>query len=511
MIVKIQRAYRRWVMQERLRALVHGYIQSEESASLRRRTYALKEIISTEETYVANLRVLLDSYVTPLQAGGILSPSEAEGIFCNITHICAINSEFLDALRGQMQKWPSVTEFGATFGRINHMMPLYSLYMRRYEQSSRILCGCLISKPELVQFLSKAPFKDLSHFLIMPIQRLPRYQMLLDTLLRFTPTEHLDRAPLTAALQQVTRVVVTINESKRQEEEMALLKSTLVGFDKLTPMPLDMPDRRLLFSGYVTPISSRPLEHRLRQLIRWILFNDVLIEAMVTRDNKLEANAFYLHRSFEVVRVLEPQLSFCIVLKTSAQMSLFFAATVSSPEEVDAWVRLSPAAVPALPNLRLSPSVNGVLSVSLIRVSGLPFLLSGEKVSCDFVVSKKRQCVSSPSLVDAAGTTTEWNGEERIEFHLSSTMGLQATSRSAARVALHSKFYRLFLYSKLRIIIKHSRSTVKEIVYASVALPVGWLCQLEPNLYQIPLTPESTNKPLQFGATLECYLRFNPH
>src|SRR3989338_5804746 len=135
-IIKIQRAYRRYIMQNRMRSLVTGYLLSEQASSLRRRTYALKEIISTEETYVTNLKLLINSYINPLMVQGILSPSEVEGIFCNITHICSVNTEFLSALQAQMQKWPAVTEFGTIFSRITQMMPFYSLYMRRYEQSS---------------------------------------------------------------------------------------------------------------------------------------------------------------------------------------------------------------------------------------------------------------------------------------------------------------------------------------------------------------------------------------
>jgi hypothetical protein len=44
-------------------------------------------------------------------------------------------------------------------------------------------------------------------YLIMPVQRLPRYVLLLEQLVEATPVGHADHAPLTAALRQMRDIV----------------------------------------------------------------------------------------------------------------------------------------------------------------------------------------------------------------------------------------------------------------------------------------------------------------
>jgi hypothetical protein len=50
----------------------------------------------------------------------------------------------------------------------------------------------------------------------MPVQRLPRYEMLLSDLLKHTETFSVDYKPLVTALQQIKEINKAINESKRE-------------------------------------------------------------------------------------------------------------------------------------------------------------------------------------------------------------------------------------------------------------------------------------------------------
>lgn len=53
----------------------------------------------------------------------------------------------------------------------------------------------------------------------MPVQRIPRYKLLLTELLKYTPEDHSDYQDLAAAVSLVSGVVNSINEDiKRQEK-----------------------------------------------------------------------------------------------------------------------------------------------------------------------------------------------------------------------------------------------------------------------------------------------------
>lgn len=61
---------------------------------------------------------------------------------------------------------------------------------------------------------------DLASFLIMPIQRIPRYQLLLQDLVNSTRRNHKDYKNLRQALEAIIQIAKYINEQKRTYEEM---------------------------------------------------------------------------------------------------------------------------------------------------------------------------------------------------------------------------------------------------------------------------------------------------
>eukprot|EP00002_Diphylleia_rotans_P025343 TRINITY_DN5004_c0_g1_i7.p1 TRINITY_DN5004_c0_g1~~TRINITY_DN5004_c0_g1_i7.p1 ORF type:complete len:485 (-),score=68.95 TRINITY_DN5004_c0_g1_i7:345-1799(-) len=61
---------------------------------------------------------------------------------------------------------------------------------------------------------------DLPSYLIMPVQRVPRYELLLREMLKFTPKTHPDHALVEKALEQVKKVASAINEKNREAESL---------------------------------------------------------------------------------------------------------------------------------------------------------------------------------------------------------------------------------------------------------------------------------------------------
>ena len=60
---------------------------------------------------------------------------------------------------------------------------------------------------------------DLSSFLILPVQRLPRYVLLLKELQRYTPENHPEYRGLVNATNHIANSLEIINESKREHEQ----------------------------------------------------------------------------------------------------------------------------------------------------------------------------------------------------------------------------------------------------------------------------------------------------
>ena len=75
--------------------------------------------------------------------------------------------------------------------------------------------------------------------MIMPVQRIPRYQLLARELLKLTHEDHIDYSPLKAALEKITQVGATINESKRDRTTSALTDFE-AALNKKRPAPPDL-------------------------------------------------------------------------------------------------------------------------------------------------------------------------------------------------------------------------------------------------------------------------------
>eukprot|EP00842_Homolaphlyctis_polyrhiza_P003375 jgi/Hompol1/4038/HPOL_003460-RA len=68
---------------------------------------------------------------------------------------------------------------------------------------------------------------NLNSYLVLPIQRLPRYKMLLESLLSVTSQEHPDYDDLTKAVADIKHVVEQCNENKREWERQQLEKDRI--------------------------------------------------------------------------------------------------------------------------------------------------------------------------------------------------------------------------------------------------------------------------------------------
>jgi FYVE/RhoGEF/PH domain-containing protein 5/6 len=58
----------------------------------------------------------------------------------------------------------------------------------------------------------------LQSFLILPVQRMPRYEMLLKELFKDTPPTHPDHTTLTTAIDAIVKINIYLNEKKKQAE-----------------------------------------------------------------------------------------------------------------------------------------------------------------------------------------------------------------------------------------------------------------------------------------------------
>ena len=193
------------------------------------RTLVAKEIFSTEQSYCKSLDLIVNEFHTPLcKQEQLISKQTLQCIFSNIEDIRIINRELLEALERKMDQWTSQQELGTVFQKLVPFLKLYRDYCENYDTAINRYQEKMKDKPfaQVIQGIEQkvGGGLNLPALLIMPIQRIPRYRLLCSELLKYTPKDHTDYAPIQSALGKIEAVANYINDSIRDRQNIEKLK-----------------------------------------------------------------------------------------------------------------------------------------------------------------------------------------------------------------------------------------------------------------------------------------------
>jgi len=128
---------------------------------------------------------------------------------------------------------------------------------------------------KFIKFIdAKGSLKQLLSFQIMPIQRIPRYEMLLKEIVKNTADNHPDRPHLERALQEITKVATAINDSmkeKERQQQLMELQKQVGGSIQLVK-----PARHFIRSG---DLWKKCRSRGGKKLFTFLLFNDAMVYA----------------------------------------------------------------------------------------------------------------------------------------------------------------------------------------------------------------------------------------
>lgn len=250
------------------------------------------EILATERVYNQGLRLALDNLTrlrTLVELGKpVISTEQIDQIFGNIEEVHRLSVELLtdlDELRNEKMLMAQIT------GTLLHYAPayrIYQAYLENYDSAIKLLQSLRKTLPEFdffVKWNEKCDGSSLEAQLVLPIQRLPRYQLLLTELKEATPEDEPAREEIEEAVDRIVNVSQAINESLHLKEAVERVRLLSLQFEK---------DSR--FMDFVTPtrvlVKDGPLKKKYsaksRQLqgsktYHFFLFNDILLYASASK------------------------------------------------------------------------------------------------------------------------------------------------------------------------------------------------------------------------------------
>ncbi|NXA57240.1 VAV protein, partial [Nothocercus julius] len=188
----------------------------------------LQEIWQTEEKYTETLESICQHFLRPLRR--FLQPQDLESIFINIEASPPIAPRKPPMLPGSPHPgarggswWPFWGHFGP-FGGLSGRFLLYGRYCSQVEAASRRLdqlataTDLRMKLQECSQRANNGRF-SLRDLLMVPMQRVLKYHLLLQELVKHTP-EPTERENLRVALDAMRDLAQCVNEVKRDNETL---------------------------------------------------------------------------------------------------------------------------------------------------------------------------------------------------------------------------------------------------------------------------------------------------
>lgn len=212
--------------------------------------------------------------------------------------LSTVHKDFLAQIKPRVEQWSDNSQMGDLILSLVPFFKLYPVYVSEFEQQMKTLRETKSSNTAFAGFLSNAfkqlgdPSNDLASLLVTPVQRIPRYLMLVRSMLKHTWAEHPDYANLKTAEEQISAVAVTVDQKAKDAENVQKMHHVDTILEDCD-FPLLDPQRRYVHMGTVFK-EKLGTKNVLKAIIKpqkakelcMFLFSDMVIWGIANPDKK---------------------------------------------------------------------------------------------------------------------------------------------------------------------------------------------------------------------------------
>ncbi|XP_026171501.1 rho guanine nucleotide exchange factor 26 [Mastacembelus armatus] len=254
----------------------------------RKRQEAIFEVISSEHSYLHSLEILIRMFKNSAELSEAMTKTEHHHLFSNIADVCEASKRFFKELEERHQQNIVIDDISDIVSKhAQSNFDPYITYCSNEVYQQRTLQRLVSKNPAFKEVLTRIEGHPdcrnlpMISFLIVPMQRITRLPLLMDTICQKTPKGSAQYEECKKALQAVSKVVRKCNEGARTMErtEMMYTINSQLEF-KIKPFPLVSSSRWMVKRGELTAFVEDNgifLKRMSRQQVYFFLFNDVLI------------------------------------------------------------------------------------------------------------------------------------------------------------------------------------------------------------------------------------------
>ncbi|CAK6972783.1 proto-oncogene vav-like [Scomber scombrus] len=210
--------------------------ETQQKTGVDKRECCLQEIRQTEEKYSDTLESILQHFMKPLEK--FLQPHDIESIFINIEELATTHRNLLKEVRS------SILNYGAknihqVFLSYKERLLLYGRYCSQVETSTKHLDKLSNSREDIRMKLEECSKRansgrfSLRDLLMVPMQRVLKYHLLLQELVKHT-TDPADKENLRTALDAMRDLAQSVNEVKRDNEIIRQITTFQLSIENMT-------------------------------------------------------------------------------------------------------------------------------------------------------------------------------------------------------------------------------------------------------------------------------------
>lgn len=240
------------------------------------------ELLLTERAYVSRLDLLDQVFYCRLleeAKRGSFSEEVVNKIFSNISSIHTFHSKFLlPELEKRMLEWDATPRIGDILQKLAPFLKMYGEYVKGFDQATGLVKSMMERVPQFkavveeIQRQKVCGSLSLQHHMLEPVQRLPRYEMLLKDYLRKLPAQAQDREDASKSLEIISTAASHSNSAIRKMDN---LKKLLEIYEMLgEEEDIVNPSNELIKEGQILKLAARNTSAQERYLF---LFNDMLL------------------------------------------------------------------------------------------------------------------------------------------------------------------------------------------------------------------------------------------
>ncbi|KAL1789207.1 FYVE, and PH domain-containing 4, partial [Sigmodon hispidus] len=241
-----------------------------------------RELLLTERAYVSRLNLLDQVFYCKLleEANRGSFPAEmVNKIFSNISSINAFHSKFLlPELEKRMQEWETTPRIGDILQKLAPFLKMYGEYVKGFDNAVELVKNMSERVPQFKSVTEEIQKQKicgnltLQHHMLEPIQRIPRYEMLLKDYLKKLSPDSPDWNDAKKSLEIISTAASHSNSAIRKMEN---LKKLLEIYEMLgEEEDIVNPSNELIKEGQILKLAARNTSAQERYLF---LFNNMLL------------------------------------------------------------------------------------------------------------------------------------------------------------------------------------------------------------------------------------------